>query len=497
MGRPAGQRITNAIAHEVCVREGQKATMGGSIASLGKTYQIALQAINCQTGATLARAQAEAEDKEHVVKAVAKAATGMRAKLGESLSSIQKPGRPLDASVTTASLDALNAYHLGYDLLARASPREAIPQFQSAIEMDPNFAFAYEMLGVAYITSGDPVRQRENYSKAFALADRVSERERLLISGTYYQSVTHEMDKAIDAFQVAARTYPRFEGPRNQLFVVYSSRGEYEKALEEEQEALRLAPRNMVFIGNLMTAYLRLDRFDDAKALAEKAFSQKLDGTVVHTYLLIIANIQDDRPAQDKELAWFAGKPEEYVSLRYQEINAMVHGQRRRANEIRLRADEVARRHGLTGAAPDSAAMIDAQVGDCEGARKDTSNPLLMLCGDAAAVRLAEERVVKNPPPNPDAANLLYLRGLVALNAGKGGEAAAEFQRILGHKALNWGPLYALAYLGLARGAALAGDTAKARKAYQDFLALWKDADPDIPALIAARKEFAALPPGK
>jgi len=492
MGRPAGQRITNDIAHEVCMRAGQKATMGGSIASFGKTYQIVLQVINCQTGATLAREQAEGADKEHVLKAVAKAATGMRAKLGESLSTIQKPGRSMD-EVTTTSLDALKAFYLGSDLLNRDSPRDSIPQFQRAIELDPNFAYAYEALGIAYLLSGDPARHREYVSKAFTLAEHVSERERLYISGVYYLFVTREPNKAIDAFQVDARTYPRYAAPHNGLFVVYDERGDWERALEEEQEALRLGPRVVQFIVNVMNEYLNLDRFDEAKAMARRALSQKMDGPSLHSSLLIIAWIQDDRSAQDQEIGWFAGKPNEYQNLGLQAANAMMRGQRRKANELFQREVEIARRQGLRGVQLPPPAAVDALMGDCEAARKDKSNRLLVLCGDAAAVRLADEQAAKNPPPNPDTAELLYQRGLAGLRAHQGAEAAAEFQKILDHKGRNWGPLYSLAYLGRARAEALAGDAATAKKAYQDFFARWKDADPDMPNLIAARKEFAAL----
>jgi tetratricopeptide (TPR) repeat protein/tRNA A-37 threonylcarbamoyl transferase component Bud32 len=493
MARPAGQRITNDIAHEVCVREGQKATISGSIARLDKTYQIALQAINCQTGATLAREQAEAEDKDHVLKAVSKAATGMRAKLGESLNSIQMPDRSLvDASVTTTSLEALKAYRLGFDLIARESLQEAIPQLQRAIELDPDFGSAYYFLSIAYMNL-DPVRQREALSKAFALADHVSERERLLISGDYYQYVTHETSKAIDAFQVAARTYPRDEGAHYRLVPMYSSRGEYEKALEEAQETLRLAPRTGAFVASVMRGYLNLDRFDEAKAVAEKAFSRKLDGRIIHYVLLLIACIQDDRSAQRKEIEWLAGKPYEVDSLNLQAFYSEAHGQRRKANELFQRMNEMARRQSQPGVQGLPPAVVDALMGDCEAARKDKSNPALVFCGDAAAVRLVNEQMAKNPPPNPDAANLLYLRGLAGLRAGNGAEAEAEFRKIFSHKGRNWGPYYSQAYLGMGRAEALAGDTAKAKKAYQDFFAAWKDADPDIPTLIAARKEYAAL----
>ena len=504
MGRPAGQRITNDIAHEVCVREGQKATMGGSIASLGKTYQIVLQVNNCQTGATLARQQTEAEDKEHVLKAVAKAATAMRAKLGESLSTIQKSGRSIEESVTASSLAALKAFDLASDLFNRDSPRDSIPQFQRAIELDPNFASAYLRLAIAYMLSGDPVRQREYYSKAFAVADQVSERERLYILGDYYLRVTHELNKAIDAFQVDARTYPRDAGPHNALYVVYAYRGEWERALEEEQEALRRAPRVIQFIVNAMNAYLNLDRFDEAKAMAQRAFSQNLDGPSLHTYLLIIACIQDDHPAQDKEVAWFAGKPNEYQNLALQAWNAMARGQRRKANELLQRGVEIAQREGLEGVQMGvplvreglqkvSPAVADALVGDCKAARGDKSSSVLALCGDTTAVRLADEQAAKNPPPNPEAVDLLYRRGLAGLRAGKGAEAAAEFRKIIDHKGRNWGLQYSLAFVGLARAQALAGDASTAKKAYQDFFALWKDADPDIPMLTAARKEYVAL----
>jgi hypothetical protein len=248
------------------------------------------------------------------------------------------------------------------------------------------------------------------------------------------------------------------------------------------------------FMANVMQAYQNLDRIDEARALAERAFSQKLDSPFLRIELLLIAYIQDDHAAQDKEIAWFAGRPDEFLSLRNQAVNAMVHGLRRKANEFRAPEAAILRRQGLPGLQPnETPAATNALMGDCDAARKDKPTPFLVLCGDAEALRRADEQAAKNPPPNPDTANLLYQRGLAGLRAGKGAEAATAFQKILDHKGRNWGPLYSMSYLGLARGAALAGDTAKAKKAYQDFLALWKDADPDIPTLIAARKEYAAL----
>lgn len=211
MGRPPNQPISGEIAREVCVREAQKATIVGSIASLGAAYLITLQATNCQTGETLAREQAETEDKEHVVKAVAKAATGMRAKLGESLASIQKAAPPR-LGVTTPSLEAYQAFRRGQELTSQGLVRERLPYFQRAVELDPNFAVAHLFLGVAYDTAGQIVARDEAFTKAFSLIDHVSERERLFISGDYYRFVTHEWDKATDALQMLVRSYPRFVG---------------------------------------------------------------------------------------------------------------------------------------------------------------------------------------------------------------------------------------------------------------------------------------------
>jgi eukaryotic-like serine/threonine-protein kinase len=492
MGRPAGQRITNDIAHEVCVREGEKATIGGSITVLTKTYQVALQAINCQTGATLVREQAEAEDKDHVLKAVATAARGMRAKLGESLTSIRKTDRLWGSDeVTTKSLEALKAYQLGMHQLEQGLSREGIPHFKRAIELDPNFASAHFFLGVMYANTGQWALMKESYTKAFALIDRVSERERFLILVEYYRHVTGESNKSIDAALMAVRAYPRDAGGHHLLATIYLERGEYEKALEQRQEEVRLEPRILQFQQLLMTPYVMLDRFDEAKAVSERIAQKKPDDPNVHQHLLRIAYMQDDSRAQEKEIQWFTGRPEEVDSLNLQCRNAIVHGQRRQAKELSTRMFEMARRQGLTNAPPPPPAWIDAQLGDCEAARKARLNSV--LCMDASALRIVLEKAAKNPPPNPDTAELLYQRGLAALTAGKGAEAAAEFQKIIDHRGRNWGICYSPAYLGLARAQANAGDSAKARRAYQDFLALWKDADKDLPFYIQATRELAEL----
>jgi DNA-binding winged helix-turn-helix (wHTH) protein/tetratricopeptide (TPR) repeat protein len=492
MGHPAGP-ITNDIAHEVCVREGQKATIGGSIAGFGRNYELELLAVNCQTGVTLAREQAVAEDKEHVLKAVAEAAAGIRAKLGESLSSIQKPDRlPTFLGVTTQSLAAFKAYAIGVDLFGQIKPREAIPHFRRAIELDPTFAEAYELLGSAYRSAGDLPSSSKNVAMAFALSAHASDRERLIISGTYYQLVTHELNRAIEAYRVLARIDPRNPRPHNRLFGIYFTRGEYEKALEEQLETVRLEPRVLEYVANLVLTYTNLDRFDEAKAVAAKAIAQKLEGPFLHKELLTIAYIQDDHAGQEREIQLSVGKPEESESLKLQAYNALLRGQRRKAKDLYQRAFQKARQEGVPDTQRGWWAWIDANVGDCEAARKEQDNDALLLCGDPSALRRAEEQMAKNPPPNPDTADLLYQRGLSALAAGGNAEAAAEFQKILDHKGRHW-ILQSHADLGLARAAARSGDTAKAKRAYQDFLTLWKDADKDAPNLVRATEELAAL----
>ncbi len=478
MGRPAGQRITDDIAHEVCVREGQKATIGGSIASLGNTYLIALQAVNCQTGATLAREQALAEGKEQVLKAVSKAAVGIRAELGESLSSVQKPDRVAALEVTTPSLEAFKAYAMGMDLQFQGKPWDAIPHLQRAIELDPTFAQAYELLGAAYPGIGDRSRGDEYLAKAFTLAGHASERERLFISGGYYTRVTHELNKAVDAYQVLTRIDPRNPRPHNRLSSIYVTRGEYEKALEEELEAFHLAPRFLASTLLLMIAYMDLDRFDEAKAVAAKASAQKLDAPRLHQLLLTIAYLQNDRGEQEKEIQWFEGKPEEFQGLDVQATNAAIHGQERRAKDLYQQASELARRRGFEYAGLPAEALA-AVTGRCEALHKGKAVGNLLLCGDPEGARLLDEQDTRRPPENRNTSNRLYRRG--------------EYQAILEHKFRNMGLYYSLSYLGLARAAAKEGETAKARRAYQDFLTLWREADKDAPNLIRAKKELAAL----
>jgi len=532
MSQPSGAHITNQIAHDICVRDAAAATIDGSIASLGKNYVITLQAISCQAGATLAREQIQAEDKEHVLPAVGTAATAMRAKLGESLSSIQKLNRPLDQG-TTPSLEALQSYTAGNAAMMQGQFLAAVPLLERATVLDPNFALAYAALAGASYNAGDNGRGCENSKKAFALIDRVSERERDHITDGYHADCTGELEKGMDALRLGIRNYPRDWGFHNELSGEYMDIGQFEEALNEALEAVRLQPNAEPPYRWALNAYMKLDRLNEANEVAKKARAQGIDGARLHWRFLEVAFVGGDRAAADKEIQWYAGKPEEYFSFGSQAINADALGQRAKASKLYRRAAETALRRGLEGAVAgfdESDALAGALSGNCQTARRLARPALaLALCGDASqAEKLAAETSKRFPkgtlwnavqlpairaalelkrdqpakavellasasPYERAYPEAVYLRGLAYQRLRKGAEAAAEFQKILDHKGANWGLYYPLSHVGLASSATQAGDSAKARKAFQDFFALWKEAEPDNPILIEAKKESATL----
>jgi eukaryotic-like serine/threonine-protein kinase len=541
MSLSPGTRITNQIAHDICVRDAAAATIGGSIASLGKNYVIALQAITCPGGATRARQQIQAEDKEHVLTALGTAATAMRSKLGESRSSIQKLNRPLEQA-TTSSLEALQNYTAGKAVLTQGRFLAAVPIFDRAIALDPNFAMAYFYISVAIGNAGDTVREAEYKRKAFALIDRVSEYERDIIAGGYYEAATRELDKAIDAYQLGIVNYPRVWNFYNVLSENYITLGEFEKGLQEGRAAYQLQPNAEPPYRRLLDAYICLDRLDESKKVAEKLRMEGIGGGRIHQRFLEMAYIEGDQAAVDKEILWFAGKPEEYISFGLQAARLNVLGQRGESSKLYKRAAETALRQGLPEVASgfeEADVRADVLSGNCDTARR-LGRPALALamCGDASrAEKLAAETskrlpngTVWNAVQLPEiraaielqrsqpakAVELLasassyeraypeavYLRGLAYLRMGKGAEAAAEFRKILDHKGAswgstwrypNWGLHYSISYLGLARASVLAGDAAKAKKAFQDFFELWKNADRDLRILKEAKIEYAGL----
>jgi len=541
MSRPADAPITNAIAHEICVREGAARTIDGAIASLGKSYVITLQAISCLDGRTLAREQVQTEDKDHVLKALGTAAMALRRKLGESHDSIQKFSVPVEDQVTTPSLEALQSFSEAMSVMEQGHFLESVPFLERSVDLDPNFAAAYEYLAIAYYQAGDWAKTREYAKKAFALIDHVSEWERDSIAAVYYAN-TGESDKENDFHRLGIRNYPRFWGFHNDLSESLIYLGQYKEGLREGLEATDLEPNVEPPYRRQLDAYICLDRISEAKQLANKLREREYGGARIHQRFLELAYVEDDQAAISREVQWFSGKPEEYLSLGLQAAYLNLHGQRRASHDLYQRAAGMVERLGLRNAASDfeeADARADALSGNCLTVRR-LGRPALALaiCGEAApAEKLAAENSKLFPNgtiwnevqlPEIQAAIALnrnrpqqsvellesaapyerafleavYLRGLAYLGTRRGTEAAAEFRKIADHRGANWasdwdhpdwGQYYSLSYLGMARGYALAGDRAYATKAYQDFFALWKDADPDFPILLQAKVEYARL----
>ncbi len=549
MGRSPDERVIDATAREVCQRESVKALMAGDIATLGSHYVLTLNAVNCGTGETLARAQEEASSKEEVLKALGRAASTMREKLGESLSSIKKFDAPIEEATTT-SLEALKAFNLGDAERTKGRELQATPFYKHAVELDPNFALAYARLGTAYRNAGERELAAQYRKKAFELRDRVSERERFYISAHYYEGVTGEIEKVKETYELWKQTYPRDTIPRNNLAVQYDIIGQYDKALAEAQEALRLDPNEPRHYLNVAAAYLGLKRIAEAKAILERQLAQLGDIPGAHLTLYDIAFLQGDMPAMQKHAAALRGKPLEDRLWRSEAEIAAYAGRLREARELYRRSAELSQRRGFKESAALTVALeasAEAEFGNATAARERVKEALailrgvgvealsaqaLALSGDLRqAQELADDLARRFPtdtlvnavslpiihgtielersnaartieflqavaPYESGVGGLgaIYLRGQAYLRLGKGNEAAAEFQKILDHRGVSpFAPVDALAHLGLARAYAVAGDAAKSRKAYQDFLALWKDADPDIPILQQAKAEYAKL----
>jgi serine/threonine protein kinase/predicted Zn-dependent protease len=547
MGRSPDERVTKDVAREICQRQGLKAFLSGSINNLGTSYVIALEAINGQSGEELAREQVEAENKEQVLKALSQAASKLRQKLGESLGSIQKFDAPLE--LTTSSLDALKAYSMGYEQAVKGRFLESIPFYKRAVELDSNFAYAYGGLAVQYSNTSQPKLAAEYAQKAFALRDRVSELEKLRITSFYYTFLTGELDKQIEVLELYKRTYPRdFRAPGN-LADGYLRIGQFEKAAAEANNALRLNPTSAASHINLAQAFISLNRFDDASAALDQATQQNLDATPLRAIKYQLAMISGDTASSKEQIDRAGGKPDEYAALNWQTQTEAFSGHLRRSQDFYRRAIEMATRSDAKEIAAQyavDAALRDAVLGRCSESKAVASESAglernimtrqraalaLALCGDASRAQSLIDELTKERPNdtlinslwgpairsaieinrnNPaNAIKLLdstrrfepaaefwpqYLRGLAYIRLKSGNEAAAEFQKILDNRGqAPLSVLFTLAHLGLARAAALTGDTSKSRKAYQDFLSLWKDADSDLTVLQEAGQEYEKL----
>jgi eukaryotic-like serine/threonine-protein kinase len=555
MGRPPTEHVTADVAKELCLRTGSKAILNGSVSSLGTQYVIGLEAVACSTGDTLAKEQAEATSKEGVLKALSTAATSLRAKLGESLASVQKFDVPVEA--TTPSLEALKAYSIGITTGRTKGDAEAIPFMKRAIELDPNFAMAYAGLAVEYGNLGQASLAADNARKAYDLRDRVSERERYRISALYFQYATGEVEKATEAYELWAKSYPRDMVAHTNLGVLYSLLGQYDKAIAEIEAKQRLEPTINGY-GNLAGLYITVNRLKDARQTLQEAQQKSFDGFIIRAELYSLAFLSADMAEMDREVAWAAGRPgEEDLMLNLHADTQAYYGRLEKARDLARRASDSAVRSDAKETAAQwlaFQALREAEVGNVAAARHAVARALalapgrnikvlaavaLARSGETAQSRTILESLQKSestntylkvywfpvieasiamdqqapdraivalepslpyelatPPPTINGGMIYpaYIRGLADLAQKNGPAAAAEFQKILDHPGIVQNCLLgSLAHLQLGRAFAISGETAKAKTAYQDFLTLWKDADPDIPILKEAKTEYAKL----
>ena len=552
MGRQPDERISNDVAREICMREGAKAMLTGSIASLGTHYVITVSALNAQNGDVLAREEVEAESKEQVLKSLDRAASSLRGKLGESIGSVQKFATPLEQA-TTSSLEALQAFSLGQAEHLKLDDAKAIPYLKRAVELDPNFAMAHATLGVAYSNVTQQGLADSFITKAFDLKERASERERLYISSHYYDIVTGDVDKAIEIYEQWVQTYPRDTAPRDNLSLRYAAIGQQEKALASSSEAMRIDPKDSYSLQNVADAYERLNRFDEARAVAEQAIAQNM-GRSPHFTLFDLAFIRGDEAAERHELEWAAGKPDEPLVLMFRAQGECSRGRVQAARAAYAQSESASERLGykeLSGIVLAIQAGCEAELGDLPEARQKISQALsvsgdrntrgivmgvLARTGDTArSQKMAEELVRQSPSdtllnkvfvplaratgdlqrnqpeqavtrlevatpyelgsgPGTAGYSVNFIRGEAFLRLKLGAKAAAEYQKILDHRGID--PLdvgYNLSHLGLGRAQALEGNATAAKSAYQDFFAAWKDADPDLPILKQAKAEYEKL----
>ncbi|HST10202.1 MAG TPA: protein kinase [Terriglobales bacterium] len=547
MGRPPDDRINLETGREICQRVGIKAMLTGTIANQGAQYVLNLQAVNAATGDVLARADAQAADKRDVLNALHRADSQLRSKLGESLASVQKYDKML-SEATTPSLEALQAFTAGDWKHAGGDEMGAVPKYQRAIQLDPNFATAYARLGTVYINLGQAALSEENRKKAFELRDRTSEREKLYIMSHYYAD-SGQYDKGITALELYEQTYPHDSTPPNNLSSIYIQLGQYENALDKGRKAVDLEPDSILGYENLAFAYAGLNRMEEAKATVLSALQRAPNNSELHLLLAGIAWNQNDTPALERELGATekAAANGQIMALEVRAALAAGRGQFAQMRILMQEMQDAAARNNLKEAIANSDAQRAAwealagfrpqaqqaanralQASPSPHTALNAAISLALLRENDRALKIADDNALERPydtlvqfvtipivkavvlmnQAQPEKAidlldgamvygrsnaGLLYGRGLAYLQARQAQQAVQEFQRVIDNRSVTFDPLASLARLGMARAYSMQGDKAASRMAYQDFFALWKDADQNVPLLKQAKAEYAAV----
>ena len=555
LGRKSDEAITPAIAREIGEREGIKAILTGTIANLGNDYIITLSAQNTITGDQIASAQTQAAGKEKVLDALNQAAAEMRAKLGESLASIQKLNTPF-GQATTPSLEAFRAYALGDDAHSKGDDfPEAEDHYKRALSLDPKLAMAWARLGVISLNGDQSGKAIEYFTRAHELSNNVSERERLYIEGHYYAEVVGDLNKAIETLEVAIQEYPLQIDNYINLGSLYQSKGELDKAQTILLKAVALQPDEAVGLVDLITGYLLTDQYGEAQKYVATAKQLGFKGTDMLQSELTLQGALGDTAAIPKLLAAAAGRPDQFVMTgQWGNIQAewgQFHAATATLQQAAVQAGEARARDAQAGLLL-NAAYAGWPVKQCQDVERavkqalavDKSKPTQIavaatyaFCGagkpaltelDALAKKFPEDTLVQqvfvpqarayvalNAGDTQQALDLLgkssgfdllplgpYLRGLVYLERHDAGNAIAAFKIATQFKGTSYlndnnNPFpmncYALGLLGLGRSYAMAGEKTEAKTAYEKFFAEWKNAEPHLAVMAEARKEYAAL----
>ena len=545
MGRRADEKLTPAIARDLCQRTGEQGDdRRRDLAARHRRYVISLDASNCRTGDTIEKQQVQAASAEAVLKALGTAAEQLRRGLGESLASIGKYDAPV-TEATTASLEALKSYSVGMATRRRQGDAASLPFFKKAVEQDPEFALAHARLSTVLNNLGEGEQSRDHIKKAYALKDRVSEPERLYIVARYYTSADPSPQKAIETYQIWNQTYPNDFVPHSNLALAYEGHGEFDKAVEEFRAAIALAPDETLPRTGLAGVYLAQGKFDESRQALQDAISHGLDSTSVRISLYTVAFFKHDEPEMARQLEAARRFPDAYRILSTEINIAAVQGRFAHATELAEQLQsESASKTGLKGAAAgawSNVAQGAASMGDAATTRAavhqslalDRSLPTLLngaytlaLLGDSAGAQPLIAEAEKLPLAAVDEARLGFRRvdallrmqrgdrtaidvfpapkddsdisghqalGLIYLKLGNAAAAAEHFKRVIDRKRPALSVFVIEAPLFYGRALAKLGKVDESRKAYEQFLESWKNADAGLPLLVAAKKKYAAL----
>lgn len=552
LGLHLDAKITPEIARQICLRTNSKMMVTSSIVDVGNRFQIELDAVGCQNQENFARVRQDALRREEIVHVLGLAAVQLRRKLGEPLASIAKFNQPLELA-TSSSPEALQLLTEGYKHHIVNDVSTAASLYQRAIEVDPNFALAYSALGGVYMMEYNTVLAVTPEAKAYALRDRMTVPGRFQAETGYYDLVTGEAEKSAAVYAQWLELFPQNLIARVNYAHCLSELGRADEAIPYLRDATRALPSSGLYV-SLMDAYTAAGRLDEAKATFDEAEARKIDAPTLHFRRAMLAFLQRDNAALAEQWKWGADHPEDLALKVGKARMEIYYGQFRAAERLTenwMRQILASDHNAVFSGTYANEALQKAVVGDAADARRvaakvladpqPTQPPVLALVfaltGDSAQAQKLADSINQKFPLNTlvqnydlpaihaamhlhanDPAGAIkilrpalkydysheemsfnslypaYLRGLAYLQIGDGRSAAVEFQKLIDHPGIIERDVDgAMALLQMARAQKMSGDNAAARKYYEQFLLLWKDADSDIPAYREAKAEYARL----